>query len=390
MRNKKDYNRFKEEMSLLHFAIKTKNSDIVQLLLNHPTLDVNAKKYKYLSFYKSVEYDEVDKCRNSVFKDYMGIDNELIYHIDQISESALSQAIFLLSDNKKVNENDIKQRNKIIELLLNHPKIDINFGKKHDASFLYIYYYQDWIDSHSSCKYQKIINCFQTPLFMLIDKKLTTFHDIIMKNPNIKFDILSSIDNCNELNIKRRKIIDQFGYKTHIDKEFNSIVGDIINCKPITYLELAIRKNDINMIKYLLNIENLYDINSQFSDKSLLIIAIEYNCFDAFQLLLNMPNIDINIQSKDGKTPLYIAIEKDRTEMVKLLLSQPKININLKTNENETALSIASEMQNIEVVQYLLERPEIEIDLKHINRNISSNEMRILELIILKKHQINK
>lgn len=145
----KDYNRFKEEMSPLNFAIETKNCEIIQLLLNHPTIDVNSKNI-----------------------------------------------------------------NKIIELLSNNPKIDINFGKKHDLSVLYIYNYQDWNDSHSSCIYHKVINYSQTLLFMSIDKKSTTFCDILMKNSNIKYDILSSIDNCNELEKKREKIYSQFGNRS--------------------------------------------------------------------------------------------------------------------------------------------------------------------------------
>ena len=370
------------EKTALHLAIKESNSQIVQLLINNPNIDVNAKLLKYYSFKKYNEYS-VDYVRGNFYFTDDGDDYEVVLYKNRILKSTILLAI------EKFND-DIE----IIESLVRKTQIDVNFGFKHDVSLLYIYCYQKTKNCHDSFGYSKLLNLSRTPLFFSIENDRNEIIDILLKSSHIKFNLLSNDrygdEIYNLLNEKRDNFLLFLSYKPYADKGVDPSNDEYFGAlkRGIQYstdVELAIKKGKIQVIKCALS-DQSFDVN----ERPLLYTAIKYETKDAVKLLLNHPKIDVNMQSDNCEAPLIIAIKYVRIDILKLLLNHPKIDINIKSKDGKSALSIAVKKENIEIVQLLLDHPGIEIDFDHIFENISNKLLKIILLILKKKKRINE
>jgi ankyrin repeat protein len=77
--------------------------------------------------------------------------------------------------------------------------------------------------------------------------------------------------------------------------------------------------------------------------------------------LLNHPKINVNIQKNDGSTALMLYVNADRPETVKILLGHPEIKVNVVNNNGSTALMIVSKNSKVNssnIVKMLLEHPQ--------------------------------
>ncbi|XP_057326697.1 ankyrin-1-like [Microplitis mediator] len=123
---------------------------------------------------------------------------------------------------------------------------------------------------------------------------------------------------------------------------------------PISY---AVENNDIDMVKFILDYNNLDDLSkcqllfgaTKKSNKEIIELSLQYG-------------IDVNMTDERGRTALHVvdlgkyeSQEEDsaRGEIAKLLISKGA-NVNARTNDNDTALAYAVLHQNPYVVEALL------------------------------------
>lgn len=99
------------------------------------------------------------------------------------------------------------------------------------------------------------------------------------------------------------------------------------------------------------------------------------------KFLLQIPGIDVNIKNRNLETPLILAARCGCEESVKLLLKVPEININAKNVIGTTALWYACHTENTNILKLLLEFPDIEfhsiygVKLNDQNENLITNKI---------------
>ncbi len=124
----------------------------------------------------------------------------------------------------------------------------------------------------------------------------------------------------------------------------------------------AIKKNDIDTVKYLLDkIKNINEVDDQYGETPLH-MAAAYNHVKITKLLLTHENIDINATSRYNSTPLWIACDSAHSDIIELLLEDPAIDVNLPRNDGETPLHRACRNGCTEDVALLLQHPQINVN----------------------------
>jgi ankyrin repeat protein len=113
-------------------------------------------------------------------------------------------------------------------------------------------------------------------------------------------------------------------------------------------------ENDIETLKYLLNLPNINVNLRNENGLSVLHYAImmyyENNDYHNDYLfiknyLLTHSKINVNIEDNTGKTPLYYVIIQNNIQLVKLLLSHKDIKVNIKDNTGKSILDIALDIE---------------------------------------------
>ena len=213
-----------------------------------------------------------------------------------------------------------------------------------------------------------------------------------------KYDYISIISYFLEnSNIDVNKVNEEIEYPMHMDS----------NNSP---LNIAIVKNNIEIVKLLLNCKNInVNLKTTFSntESTPLFTAINTNNIEVLKLLLNNKKVDINLKCKiDGDiypdeivTPLHKAIDVGNTEIVNELLNCKEININLPSYYlvngtydyiDGTPLDRALEKGNAEIVEILLNHEKIGITLNNdeifscIDYVIHKGNLKIIQLLLQK------
>ena len=120
----------------------------------------------------------------------------------------------------------------------------------------------------------------------------------------------------------------------------------------------AIIDNDLNLVKFLLNINTSADtandsvVHGTENGTTPLFVASEEGHTEVVSLLLKA-NADPNIQTEKGASPLFIASQEGHTEIVSLLL-KANADPNIQIEDGPTPLFIASQEGHTEVVSLLL------------------------------------
>jgi len=119
------------------------------------------------------------------------------------------------------------------------------------------------------------------------------------------------------------------------------------------------RRGYVKLAKFM--IKNKIDLNCVNHGENALTLAIRENQIEIVKLLLTFRNIDIHHITNDNKTPLRIAIENENISIIKMLINHSG-HLLLK-NENEVLLKNAINTSNSEVIKLLLDI-NINIDVK--------------------------
>jgi ankyrin repeat protein len=135
----------------------------------------------------------------------------------------------------------------------------------------------------------------------------------------------------------------------------NTVISKDYRFKGLSLLEIAVLKEKIEIVKYLL--EKGADPNKKLSTtgNTLLYHSMVTNDIELVKILLD-GGANPNIKNKDGKyAPLHEAVVYNKIELVKTLLSSPLIDVNIKiTGTNDTPLSVVLPTQNIKMIDLLL------------------------------------
>lgn len=439
------------EKTALHLAVEKRNNEIVSFLLNNPNINVNVKSITKL--YKNKEGDQIGQyIQNLVKRRYIksaltiAIENndyDIVQNLlknSKINVNIKSRFDYLydfetrqLYGSEKVyNCHDTGYENKtalctaiqkenmdIIQLLLSHPKININLqstiieNQEIVNDFLnQVYSNLNPFDKPEDAdnKSVKAIMSKKTPVEVAFDSENIEIFNLIFSQPKIDINhkncgqrlFLSAIKNG------KNELITILSSNPTFDIK-QGLKGSLQN---------AVKEENIEMLKILLKIPEV-DINNVFDGETALQIAARIGNIDIFNIIFNHPKIDLTKEScgdlalKDaasegnleifkillshpdininndsyGKTVLKEVIKKGNIEMVKILLSRPEINVN-DSSDGQTALEIAAKNKNIEIVRLLLAHPGIDIDLKKIYKDEDYDKIKIIFMMICAKNKI--
>ena len=302
----------------LFYAVEKKNYDIVELLLKQPEIDVN---------YQSRIYD-IDELMNTIC-DRFGY-KEYIY------ETAKDEKLIKNSDQEPLSLAFEQGNDKIIDLLLNNPNIELDLDY-----FLPIVVHKGKIKT----------------IQVLLDKGLIGINDVVIQDQTLLHYAI------------------QEGEKEIVKFLLNNPKIEInkANSKGDTPLFLAIEYELADIVEILLKHPKI-DVNLHRNSKSPLHFAIENRYDEITYLLLKSQEIDVNRRTSNGESPLYLAVNNEDIALVKTLLKNPDIDVNIQTNSGEAALHLAIEKENEEIVNLLLRNPEINVN---INTNAEKLPLQI-------------
>ena len=301
------------EKTGLHIAIKTNNSDIVQLLLENSSTDVNIPYICYI--YSSY--------LNMGFEDGLKDDSKS-------TRTVLDYAI----------QNGLIE---IIQLLLMNPNIKIN---EFSTKTIYTQYYEDL-----KIYVNRIETATRTPLFYALAHSTNDLSivELLLKQPEI--DV-----NCSSHLYDTKNFFDKVVHKRIVDQS-------LIKSSDVTPLSLAYEAGNIEMIDLLLSDPKIDLTMKSFNGDTILLNVCKNNKIEIEKRLLNHSNIDVNQVDDEGRTALYYACKSGNNAIVELLLDNPKIDVNKVDNEGTTALHCACKNEDEDIIELLLDNPKIDINL---------------------------
>lgn len=324
----------------LFLACENSNKEIVELLLKDPNIDLHLSN----SFGSPLSV--------SIHKNLIDIANLLINHpkID-INRGFLTMAI---------NDGNTE----IAKLIINHPKIDINYASSED----------------------------RIPINVAIDKDNKEIIKILLNHP--KIDIKSTQNKLFLTVVKKGNLEIVKLLLSHEGLDYN------YNEDGQTALYCAVSNRHIEIVDFLMGLKK-FDINfttvdttrdeKEVTKSTILHLAVEKYACDIVELLLTKYNLDIN--SKDEvvkydrynkkkiveireRTPLYIALFYDHSSMIELLISKENIEINsifIRKGVKEKAEEVCSALHyEIEHSHYsesitplLLAKKNVDVNMKY-------------------------
>ncbi len=358
------------------------NMEIVKLLLTHPNIEVNkpqdvekAKRNnrKYMEAYtpldiiqgygddvlqllraagckKSEEIEELTKTWTQLF--------EKQHYRDKLSPAEFSYAksYFIAHGfNVKLAGNLFSVypgEDKVINYLLaGIPNLDANLhtplyyaarcGNLHMVKLLLAI---PGVDVNLLSEYR------ESPLFVAAANRHTEVVKFLLTEPGID----------TQINVNQRQINDwTYGTEYCSPSQFPEIMTLLQQAhrfKEEPRLFQAIREGDVNNVKEILRWERRDAVNEKsITGKTPLTLAVETGNTQIVKAILDTDNVDINQGNIYGFTPLLLAIQTNNAEIVKLLLKNKNIDINKANIHKFTPLLLAAKIGNIEIVKLLIE-----------------------------------
>ena len=371
-------------MSILNYIEKNNLNKIRELL--DSGIDIN----KYYELYGGIkkEYPLIYACKNkkyNVVKLFLEYSTTNVNIQDSFGNNPLSESINYIDD--------LKIKYKIVKLLLNDPRIDVNIKNRHEETALHTVCFLNLIE---------IAKLFLKRKDLILDDKNDrgmTPLDLAIKNKGYDIILLllkKSKINKNEyfFNVCKKADIDIVNFFL----QNASINVNYRNEKKISCLDIACSNSNLEVIKILLNHPDI-DVNIKnginYKSNSLYYMC-KYNHIEIVKLFLEHPDIDVNtINDFEKTTCLGNACFSENEEIVKLLLSHPKINVNIKNKYGLTPLHSAFTKSNTYIISLLLQRDDTIIDFdykwhftkemlknyKIISRIKKLNNARVIDLL---------
>ncbi|OUM66129.1 hypothetical protein PIROE2DRAFT_59578 [Piromyces sp. E2] len=366
---------YDEEYPLL-YATKLNNTKLVQLLIDYSkenTIDLQLNKK--------------DEEGNSPFLYACSFNNTKIVQL--LMEYANETHIFL--DINLINDQNqyplfLAIQKKNIELV----QLIINYADENNIILKFLF--EQWEITEIYDINKTIIEIFN--LLLIYTKKHHIQSHIYYFYHTFQFEIIMKMIKNNDARIikflKEYNIILDLNVSSSrwwSDEEYENDI-------PISY---AIKKDNIEMIKILMDYARENNIHLNLYHKTPLIIACSGNKTEIVRLLLdfsseNNSDLFINDFDQDNKTPIFYAIEENNTEIVKMLIDYAqKNNIILKNNYTNIPLSMACSNNNTEIVRLLLtyaneNNNSINLEINKINDSLSmacsNNNTEMVKLLL--------
>lgn len=237
---------------------------------------------------------------NDIYHEY----NQIIFIIENYTH--IAEKLLIENKIKDINCNDGYNRtslwylsdkkdkyNKIFDLILKHPKVNINI--KVEINYQNIYPLSRAI----YCKDEYKIN------------KLLSHNNLDAKIYCDNCDIINSLIRYNlkyaEMLLSKKNFKINLRNKRKLDPILNNLIEHDVNC---------------NIFKHIIKNNNI-DINYTIDDikySPFLIEAIQYNNINIVKFLLEN-NVDVNKKDVYGDIPLVMSVQKNNYEIIELLLN---------------------------------------------------------------------
>ena len=318
----------------LYFASEKGHTEVVQMLLEDPAIDVNLaeKNIGATALYTASTLGKEDVVELLLRHPSIDVNKWLL--------DTQMTPLWKASENGHA---------RVVRLLLSHPELDINKARTNSA--------------------------ITTPLGIATFLNKTEVVKLLLSCPRTNVTETGSLaSGKGALEFAREKgytaIVD--AYKRHAE---NPRVGQAC-CGVLDVSEdilRAAKEGDLERLQRLQRC-TVTDMNRVKRDpleinrvdgkgRTPLYLAIKYGHIEVVQNLLKDPNIDVNrAENESGATALYLASALGNKDIVELLLRHPNINVN--KGSNVTALSIASENGHAEVVKLHLRCPKTVVNLR--------------------------
>jgi len=319
-----DPNTKNNTMSLLHYAVRSGNGDMVNMLLNHPDfVTTNIANNDGSPFCLALEFDYMHIAKRILSVKNIDKENSLYYATKFNKKDLVSSILFSWTNPKNLEGSLLLAAERgymeIARVLLSY-KPDVNYCQPYNSNY--------------------------TPLHAAANNGHTSMLRLLL------------------------------GYNAQIDKQ---------NKNQETPLHVAIQSHsgNINSVKFLIDqgaciatIGNNMPLAMAMSSKS---------SSDMIELLLTT-NIDVNGKIPDednrwgGHVILSYAIALNRTDIVHILLTHPKIKINEYNRDKKphvTPLDIAYFYQNAQMIDLLIQHGgRTYAELKEKDDNVSMDVLK--------------
>ena len=335
-----------EGITALGYALEHKNKKMAMLLMENTQFDWHQiSDYSIFHFIFALESfeNQLFTCFNVDYNTRLGIAvkagcKDIVTGLLKCSEVDVNYQ--KTRWDKTVLMEAVESENyEIIELLLQHPGIDLNkrahFGKTvlMEAVERRAYYIVELLLQHPGIDLNKQYNDRSTALMLAVRTGLVGIVGLLLRQPGIDVNIQNN------------------------DRS--------------TALMLAVGLGRREIVELLLQQPGI-DVNIQNNDRSTaLMLAVESGNYEIVELLLQQPGIDVNIRDKDGSTALMLAVESGNYEIVELLLQQPGIGVNLTDKDARSVLMSALKNGQVEIAENLLNHREISVCLTDIDVNLA-------------------
>ena len=155
---------------------------------------------------------------------------------------------------------------------------------------------------------------------------------------------------------KRDKEIQEL--KMVLDKtndEKNMLLSYIKNGN-ITDIYLAVKNNDLNSVRYLIEFGGIDPNETNVKYSSLLHLSCYLGYLPIVKYLIEHAHANKEQRNSSGDTPIYHAASKGHLDIVQYLVEQQNVNLENRSNDGKTVLSLACSNGQLEIAKYLIEK----------------------------------
>ena len=338
----KDKTSKRVEKTLIHFACRNQNVDMLKLLLKTKKFPIN-----YLYDGKTALEIAIERQNLEIFKILLDLPKVLLDKPDHNGKQAIHYASSI-------------KNSEFIKLLIDNDRkkvVDINSKDKSQLTPL-----------HYAC----LNNCTDPALYLL-------------SFPTIQ---LNSQDKSGKTQIQLACMFSSpVVVKKLLDILPHEIASNAISDPSKSLLHFAIMNKSFEVPKIILEREHI-DINAfDINRKTPLMQAISLNNIKFVEEILKFPEINVNIQDNLLMTPLHIACrQRDSLEIIMLLVKHPKILLNLKDSYQNKPLSYAIQFSSPRVVTHLISLKNIDLEdldkfgssARELAKSIDRNDILVL------------
>ena len=145
---------------------------------------------------------------------------------------------------------------------------------------------------------------------------------------------------------------------------------DFMSYSPDMKLMYVAESGDIDTVQRLIN--NGIDVNDEdVHGQTALIYAAGEGHVEIVKCLINVEDIRVDTRNRRGKTALMYAAEQGHVEIVDCLINAVGIDVNTKDHNGKTALMYAAEQGHVTIIQCLMDVENIDIHARDENGRIA-------------------